>query len=1246
MSLPLELPLRGSRLIEASAGTGKTFTIALLYVRLVLGHGRSEPEPATAYARPLIPPEILVMTFTNAATRELTARIRHRLVEAAACFRADPGACERNMDDPLHALRDSYPTAAWAGCARRLTLAAEWMDEAAVFTIHAWSLRMLQEHAFDSGHLFEQTLLPDPSELLRDAVRDYWRARFQATTPEAMRQIRAAFADPDALERALRTPLSRSDATLRFRGELLEAGELMQVLGAAATAASRAAVLEDRARARWHQDREAIRELLTRHRERLNANSIRSAKDPEAFTAELDALDAWAAGEQPAKDTLVAKLGPPKFKKAKDIEPSHPFFDDVAAWLTAEPEASAASERLRALILADAREQVRERLDRQLSERAELGFDDVLTRLDAALAGPQGARLAARIRRQFPVALIDEFQDTDPVQYRILDRIYRITADESETAIVLIGDPKQAIYSFRGADIHTYLAARRAVGDRHHTLDTNFRSTHAMVGAVNQIFARAEAYERGAFQFRSGDDDPVPFHPVHARGRKETLKLIGAQPPALTAWWLDEPKPLRTANYQAHLAEHAAADICAWLNHARSGFVFSDGDFEPLEPRHIAVLVRNRTEAHYIRSALAERAIQSVYLSDRDSVFETGEARDILRWLEAAAAPEDARLVREALATRTLGLSLAELDALQHDELAWEAEQSRFTGFRRCWAELGVLPMLRRLMHDYGLPQRLLARRDGARSLTDLLHLAEWAQQVSTTLDGEAALIRLLAEHIADPGGEEQILRLESDADLVQVVTIHSSKGLEYPIVVLPFASHWRELSSTHRDALYHDPEQGTQLEIAPKKDAGEAWTAADAERLQEEIRLLYVALTRARHATFIGVGPIAPGNNSRPQLHRGPLGYLLAGGATMDDHDAVRACLETLAEEEPQVDTPRAPLAISDVTIAPAIEPYAPRQPSLPRREALTPTHAPFERWWIASYSALKSVAHGPGEDSAPETARDATRDDEAPAAEALTGAGGLEADTAFDAPPVPGTVHAFPRGPEPGTFLHDLIEWACNRGIGNVLRDPRRAEHVHERCKLRGWASHAEMVDRWLQHLLGSELPLASAAPMRLADLENYRAEQNFWFAVDTAETAALDARVRDGVLAGAERPDLEANMLRGLVTGFIDLVCEHDGRFYVVDWKSNWLGPNDAAYTTERMNAAMLGHRYDVQLVLYLLALHRHLARVLPDYDYDRHVGGGLYVFLRGIGADSRGVLHHRPERAVIEGIDALLRSEPSP
>ena len=1444
---PLHFPLWGSRLIEASAGTGKTYTIAALYLRLVLGHGErgtasldaayppdvdmgflegaKPPQEATAFREALTPPKILVVTFTEAATLELRDRIRARLAEAAAFFRASAEAVEAGAGldvmvpgsvpdqdlvggqlapdiasagddlavlpkaDPfLQGLRDAYPASQWSERAHTLQLAAEWMDESAISTIHGWCNRMLREHAFDSRGLFNQTLSTDTSELLAEACRDYWRNFCQGLPLEAARVLQGWCDDPDALQKQVQSLLSDLDALSgegRSPAEAIGEAQAQRVqqlqalkapwregwideLGAMLDAGREkpAASRKGKGCAAPVSDAPNGRAFPTGW---LNGSKLRTNSQIQWLQLLRDWADDVERDNLGLTDAALKRLTPDGLRDAfgKDVDAQDPALvamleHPALAAIAALPGKLAAPPDGRQAMLLHAARWIEARYRRARDQRSEMSFDDLLRQLAQALASEGGERLAERIRTQFPVAMIDEFQDTDPVQYSIFDRVYRVEKNCPEQALILIGDPKQAIYAFRGADIHTYLRAREATRGRHYTLDTNFRSSKAMVGAVNHVFEVAEQRPGGAFRFGAVSDDgdgagaavSLPFLAVKAQGRKEIWQdttYPGGAAPALVAWTMPEDAGNRLnaktghvskGAYTAHYAEVTAREIARLLQAGAEGQAGFASPVRPDEqpghagggdsrrvsgvrPADIAVLVNSGREADAVRKALRTQGIRSVYLSEDESVYASPVVPALLRWLQAAAEPASGRLLRAALGTALCGLDALQLERLVHDELHWEERVAQFQRYREIWRSQGVLPMVRHMLQDFGVVPRLLAQ-GGERQLTDLLHLSELLQQASTRLEGEHALVRYLQEQRDAPEGEREARRqrLESDDARVRVVTVHKSKGLEYPLVFLPFFCAVRPVEA--RDALLRWHDADGQLRLVPGRSADdEIVAAADAERLGEDLRKLYVALTRARHATWVGLGALE-------NLHRSAAGHLLGLGDESGDGHRLFAALQE------QVDQWREGVAPCVVAVEEASLPadgqdeggmtqaavWSPSERASGRGAVAwkTPPMLPgqsWPRWWIASYSALEVedvattlspsdspsergaheavAAHGDAERVKPaagdgwEAGRNVAESDAPYGDSALTdtwaeqraadavwqrhlvqaaeasalavvdseqGAGGLGS-----------SVHDFARGPQAGTFLHGLLEWAGRQGFAALAKDPARlAEQVRWRLqRMPDWQPWQSLLTDWLVRLLTQPLLLdaggrgrapestldapvdAGHAPsdggscFTLAGLRQYQVEMSFMLAVQDIDLPALDAWVRQHTFSGAARPPLLPGQLNGMLKGFIDLVFEHEGRFYVLDYKSNWLGASDEAYRDETMQAAVLAHRYELQYLFYLLALHRLLKVRLPDYDYDRHVGGALYLFLRGSGAPSRGVFAARPPRAVIEALDAAFAGQ---
>ncbi|WP_109126190.1 exodeoxyribonuclease V subunit beta [Dyella sp. C11] len=1204
---PLQLPLHGIQLIEASAGTGKTWTIAALYLRLVLGHG-------TPQGQPLLPSQILVLTFTKAATAELRERIRERLGEAAESFRG-----RRAADDFLRDLMAVYPDDdTRSRAARQLDLAAQWMDESAIHTIHAWCQRMLSQHAFDSGHPFEQDTDTDESALLADIVRDYWRCHFFPLDRDGAALITGWWKTPADLQADLKPLLRQPAESLRLDGRPLP--DPTHVLDEFRRHVGNAAEAEQRARQCWRDDIDAIEFLFAQALAAgaLNGNKMRKEKVAE----ELALLRAWASGDGIAPATLKrytrSDLAAAKNKSAEALQ--HPAFDALEACM----EAQGVTAPLREPVLAHATRWVAAKLEETKQRRAQLGFDDMLKRLDGALHGHTGKRLADTIAKQYPVALIDEFQDTDPLQWRIFHRVY---AHRESTGLLLIGDPKQAIYGFRGADIHTYLRARGTAQQPTWTLGTNYRSTRPLVDAVNRVFAFADTHEEGAFAFGKGRD-ALPFLRVDAKGRQEILMLDGQPLPPMQVAVQSSDEAISGRVYTDLMARHAASHLVDLLTAAqenRCGFRNADGVLRPLRPGDIAILVRRGAEAAKVREALQRRGLKSVYLSDRDSVYASEEAADLLRWLRACAEPGSDRAMRAALATPTLGQSDEELDRINLDEHHWESCGDRFRQLHATWLHHGVLAMLHDLLHAFDLPARLLARPDGERALTNLLHLAELLQHAASTLDGEHALIRYLAAQMAtasDPrsdAAEEQIVRLESEAELIKVVTIHKSKGLEYPLVLLPFICSARELKADD-SFTWHDEHNELRMDLRPS-DA--ALKQADRERLQEDLRLLYVALTRAQHACWLGVACTRSGQGKASTLNKSAFGHVLSGGAKIEPSDLMLR-LRAMRGDEPGI-------AIDELD-APGMHPLPAQQGAItPLWEARIYEGPAIERWRVSSYSGLKYAEQEDIRLPAPETASQDTLIEAAAEQPVLANAATAPAQG----------IHAFHAGAEAGTFLHDLLEWAADEGFADIAGDEAALEkEIARRCQRRGWQSHISMLTSWVSTLLRTPLALPDGMHAALTQMNHHYAELEFWFEAQRVDTLVLDQLVTSHTLDARPRLPLAADRIHGLLKGFIDLVVEYQGRYVVIDYKSNKLGTDASAYTAEAMRDSILRERYDLQYALYTLALHRQLKARLPGYDYDRHMGGVAYLYLRGIDGAGHGVHVERLPKALIEAMDRLF------
>lgn len=1162
---PLTLPLRGERLIEASAGTGKTFTIGLLYLRLLLGLGGE-----AAYSRPLSVEEILVVTFTEAATAELRGRIReniHRL--RIACVRG------KSSDPMLSQILEEISNLPQA--AAMLLAAERQMDDAGIFTIHGFCQRMLNLNAFESGMLFEQQLIEDEFPLRRQAAADFWRRYCYPLPLPIARVMTQMWQGPEQLLNTLLPWLNGEAPILKYPLDLRETfSERHEKIIAKI----------EHVKAAW-----------------LAAGNLHdiislSGVDKRSYSSKhlpnwLEKINQWAASETEdyAFPKELARFGQRVLleKTKKEPAPQHPFFDEIDRFL-AEPLS------LRELVIARALHEIRFALQKEKRLNALLGFDDLLGRLDNALQQPAGEALAGAIRSRYPVALIDEFQDTDSQQYRIFRTLY---GNQPTNALLLIGDPKQAIYAFRGADIFTYMKARNDVS-AHYTLETNWRSSPDMVNGVNRLFS----WQPNPFLFND-----IPFITVQPAAANAALSftLEGKAQPALR-FWLQPGEGVGVSDYQQFMARQCASEICRWLTASQndSALIGKGEQRRAVQASDITILVRSRGEASIMREALNALNIPSVYLSNRDSVFSTPEAREMLWVLQAVMAPEKERVLRTALATSIFGLDAVMLDALNQDERAWDALVDEFDSYRQRWLKRGVLPMLRQLMINRKIAENLLASESGERRLTDLLHLGELLQEASAQLESEHALIRWLAQEVARPDGQSasQQLRLESDRHLVQIVTIHKSKGLEFPLVWLPFVANYREAGQ----GIYHDRQSFQAL--LDLRDDEESVRLAEQERLAEDLRLLYVALTRSVWHCSVGIAPLVKGNRKKEgisDLHLSAIGYLVQQGQAADAA-ALLNHLQALQNSS------------LEVILAAATPDATPWRPVLPEKQELSSLHLKRtlrDEWRVTSYTGLQQQGHSIAYELLPGLDVDAVGESQHQLVSQLT-------------------PHSFPRGAGPGTFLHGLFEELD-------FTQPLEEKWLSEKLQAQGYEpAWLPVMKMWLERVLQTPLDDSGVSLNQLAQNQR-QAELQFYLPVQAmlnAEELDLLIRQHDPLSAGC--PSLNFQQVQGMLKGFIDLVFCWQGKYYLLDYKSNWLGASADDYGPQAMALAMQAHRYDLQYQLYSLALHRYLRHRLADYHYQQHFGGVFYLFLRGVDGmtSENGIYRTRPDAGFIAALDALF------
>ncbi len=1134
----LDLPLEGTALIEASAGTGKTYTIANLYLRHVAA-GRE-------------PRDILVVTFTNAATEELRGRIRLRLHDALAFLRG-----ETQGDDFLEGLAKRVPER----LAERLALALQSMDEAGIYTIHGFCQRALQEFSFLSGQPFDMEIGEDEPIRL-EAMADWWRKTFyplgalevgfRESALGGFDGFREAF---NELDRPLPPVLDPPPPPL---GEVEEECRRLET------------ALRSLARA-WEEHGAELQALLLSH-PGLKRNGPYQKGRLEKALRELDVF--FHAPRLDAVPEKMVILTPGKFQenlKGGD-PPGEPFFEACEAFLQ---ELRDLERALAPAHLADALARIRcdaAKAKRRLGLRT---FDDLLVDLDRAL--DRAPALAERLALRFPVAMVDEFQDTDAIQYRIFRRIYE---GREGSALTLIGDPKQAIYSFRNADLFTYLQAKERIPPNcRWTLVTNWRSTPELIAAVNRFFSKEHA-----FLFKD-----IPFVEAQPAPGKKHRPLVRDDQPPVTVWRLprgEGGKSLPLDKARERVARAVAREIAALLREARLGEM-------PLKAGDLAVLVRTSDEGGLVKRALGEVGIRAVLIS-RESVWRSVEAEGLLQLLEAVAAPEDRRTVRRALASPVLGLSLEEIAHRLQDEGSWTAWVEALEEARDIWLGQGFMPAFLRLLRRIDLPEHLPRTPAPERRLTNLMHLAELIQQASRTRAGIDACLAWVRRTMEEALAEAHELRLENDERLVRISTIHASKGLQYPVVFVPFPFSCRPREAG-KLLLWHD-EQGNLKATFHPKEGEPAFIEAERERLAEDVRLLYVALTRAESALYLAFGMAG---TRKGHAGRTALAWLLSGEDDPDGHPFEIKELDDGWEERLA-----SPGLIRVIPLPEDGESFFAQEQVEP--PSLAP--APFGRKFATAWKVHSFTAMAQGLPRPPSL---------------LQGGEGL--------PPA----LAYPAGPHVGAFLHSMLE-----RLDFTSSLDEQVEALATRFAPR-FGLDAETALKglipWLEDVVHT--PLGKGFCLADISRERQLRELSFDFATGDVDPEALEVLLGSMKPKG-RRPPLNVERFHGLVTGVIDLVFEHGGRYWIADFKSDLLGHRFEDYVPRRLHQEMRDRRYDLQYALYTLALHRYLKVRLGDYRYQSHFGGVFYLFLRGMRPEDgpkRGVFFARPSFKAMKKLD---------
>ncbi len=1155
---PYTCPLESVNIIEASAGTGKTYNIQNLFARMVMENGFNVDE-------------ILVVTYTEPATKELRDRLRSILHDLANFLRNPEIDDERaknltGYDQCDKELLDEK--------AKRVERAIRDFDEAAIFTIHGFCRRVLNENAFESGVLFNTELETNPSTIIMDVIQEFYRQNFY---------------DADTAEVALAKHCGVNlDLFKNFINEFLNHTEL-KIQGEDDLSGDNFKHVVDELKEQWHEE---VVKLQIECAD-LNKRTYSDEKLDTMYQVMNDlSNDIWHDYTienvlKFSRDNLERAA-----KKNSDLSALSSSFYDIPAKLQNIARDYSANMRIKCKKFFD-----REYLKRKQQLNVQT-FNDLLINVKEHFDN-RDTTLLETVRKRYKAAMIDEFQDTDPVQWNIFQNIF---VCQSDKPIFMVGDPKQAIYGFRGGDVFTYKAARDSAGNCY-SLDTNWRSCNMLVNEINQLF---NSTENPFF------DENIAYLNVKIPPGATDGLVINDIPDAtpLKVIEINRGVVLSADELNQRCCEQTAMKIIELLNNDKTKII-EGGCSRRIQPQDIAILVDTHRQAKQLQPYLQKFNIPAI-LQNTGNIFDTEEAGQLCRVLNAILTPGNLNLLRGALASDIFKLTADQLAVLSNPEVDEDMRNlTRWIEFFRelnlIWNNRSFIEMFNHLCTHRNVRKTVLQQRNGERKLTNFLQLAEILhKQESLHQLGVNGTVAWLEKQCGDNTGKDKEdpefeLRLESDSQALKIMTIHKSKGLEFPIVFCPFL--WNRTASgssrTPTQILYHKDDELT-LDLFCNE---ESQVRQRYESLQELMRLAYVGITRAKFRCYLLGGQTQRKNTSafdymfRQQFCLQQFGLAAAG----PEYVIKEKWHESTSEYNP------------DQNYSPQSESY-----ELSSRKF----NARIDNWEIASFSGITPHCQGSGVHDKDESDSD---------------------QNIIIVPPGDNlSIFNFPAGAKTGNCWHDIFERIDFQADTDII--DRECTTNLKRYKLATGSDEQirekeEIVKKMVHHVLNADLGGFSLRDIptseRLSELEfnfklspeNGHCNLNHIFGEYLKREFSLSSP--DGVIR---------NICDGFMNGFIDLVFRQNSKYYILDWKSNKLNGTAAGFDQSGMKREMSQHYYFLQYLIYTVALHRFLSSRQSDYDYDRDFGGVYYIFLRGVnGENNNGIFFTRPEYSLINQLD---------
>ncbi len=1095
--------LENSKLVEAGAGTGKTFSIAILTLRLII-----EKEMPIQ--------KILLVTFTEAAAAELEARIR-KFVRLAYnyCNGIDIGGENQKIMDIVgdqNGRDNARPL---------LERALLSLDETSIGTIHSFCHKTLTEFAFETGQIYGTEPLKDLTEVITDEVNDYWRNHIAVLEKDLFKPLKEIHKYQIGLD--WYEYLSR-DTIVSLIKEILNGKEFV-----INEKISRNDFLAERIKLK--NELKEIIENRADLEERINTHiSVTNTRFTDL-----------------AKNKLIEQLNNTEEflhylnnNADKNVKAIFSFYKEKEAQLVT------LNVQLLDSIFAEANKEITPNIIEQILDRNQLSFDDMIQNLHKAVCNEHNETLRTLLRNKFDAVFIDEFQDTDKHQYEIFNTLFG-----QDKVLFYIGDPKQAIYGWRMADINTYFSARTNVGNENiYEMDKNFRSSIALVNAFNEFFGQIE----NPFY-----DQSINYFNVSANEEKEQKSLFIGEAILRPITVYDECQNIDEINQSV-------------IDLVKSLLVKGRLGNDQVKPHNIAIIVRSNYEGTLFKNAFEKRGIPAIQMFD-EKIFNTEEAKYVLFFLQAIADISITN-IKKALLTPFTGFNTADIANINSD-----MHVELFKAYSNTIQKDGVYACLSRFITDYKVRETLLKadNEGGQRKLSNLLQLAEVLQdaQQNKKLD-ETELIAFLKKGIngMQVDGDEYVQRLETDNDALKIVTIHKSKGLEYDIVIAPFLD--MQVKTKGAFSSFRDENESYKFASNRSLDDGNL-ELFKFQSEQENRRLIYVAVTRAKYQCFL-------------------FKKSTKGDSSLDPfYSAISETSKFISKEEYVMQN----------------ENFAPEGNQLVYHY---PENVSIElsdnNWCKMSFSFLGGKHGG--------TTRPASTKEMSDYGKFI--------------------FQDLERGMNAGNLLHDIfefIDFTDNNTWKSVI------EKSLDRFIKKRKEEFQEPLAALLDNILNTPINIAGENIL-LSEVSNSQKlnEMEFDMNMSGFSVGALNG------LSDETRTIRSINVgeLYGVLNGLMDLFFEYNGKYYILDWKSNYLGDSLEDYTPDKLNEAMNENNYHLQYMIYTYAADRFLKSRMPGYEYDKHFGGVIYLFLRGVRKDKEtGIFVNRPTKDDLEMMDKIFSLE---